>query len=66
VLTTYEVRCGRRAVGAEVAESAMEALVTFLIQYGTRNNEIRWLGLDKAAWRGAIYTATEVTPAAER
>jgi hypothetical protein len=61
--TTYEVRCGRRALGKEVAESAQEALVTFLIQYGTRNTEIVRLGVDRAAWRGAIYSAHLAVPA---
>jgi hypothetical protein len=63
--TTYEVRCGRRTLATEVAESAQEALVTFLIQYGTRSTEIVRLGVDKACWRGAIYSAHRAAPATE-
>jgi hypothetical protein len=62
--TTYEVRCGRRALATHVAESAQEALVSFLIQYGSQNAEIVRLGVDKVAWRGAIYSAHRAAAAA--
>jgi hypothetical protein len=62
VRTTYEVRLGRHAVGLLVASSAQEALFGYLRGMGSRDTEISRLGVDKASWRGAVYS---VAPAAE-
>lgn len=59
-LTTYEVRCGRRAVGLHLANTAQEALGDHLRGLGCKPDEIRKLGTDAASWRGAVYRAVPV------
>jgi hypothetical protein len=59
MLRTYEVRSGRRAVAVEVASTPHEALTTFLLKCGSQAAEIVRLGVDKAAWRGAIFCAVD-------
>jgi hypothetical protein len=60
MMTSYEVRCGRRAVAIRTASTANEALGDYLRGLGCRIDEINRLGTDTAAWRGAVYRAVPV------
>ena len=62
--TSYSVYSGKRAVGLQNAWSSSEAVVAYLRRQGYRNDEIRRMGYDSAAWRGATYTAREASEAA--
>jgi hypothetical protein len=61
MMTSYEVRCGRRAVARRTASTAHEALGDYLRGLGCRNDEIVRLGDGAAAWRGAVYSAVPAT-----
>jgi hypothetical protein len=58
--TSYEVRTGRRAVAVRSASTAQEALTDYLRALGCRHDEIVKMGVDAAAWRGAVYSAVPV------
>ena len=62
--TSYSVYSGKRIVGLQNAWSPSEAVVEYLRRQGYRNDEIRRMGYDSAAWRGATYTAREASEAA--
>jgi hypothetical protein len=57
VATNYEVRSGRRAVALRDASTAHEALMEYLRGLGCRDSEVVRMGDDRAAWRGAVYSA---------
>jgi len=62
--TSYSVYSGKRAVGRQNAWSPSEAVIEYLRGQGYHNEEIRRMGYDSAAWRGATYTAREASEAA--
>jgi hypothetical protein len=67
--TSFEVRSGRQRVALLTASSAHEALAEYLRALGCRDDEVRRLGVDVAAWRGAMYKAVPATgggPARQR
>jgi hypothetical protein len=53
----YEVRSGRRRVGIREAPTAQIALLDHLRSLGCRDAEVKKLGVDSIAWRGAVFTA---------
>ena len=55
--TGYEVRSGGRVVSHQEASTAQEAVLHYVRSLGCREDEIRRLGPDAVAWRGAIFTA---------
>jgi hypothetical protein len=55
--TSYVVRSGRNAVAMRVASTAHEALRDYLRGIGCRDDEMVRMGDDRAAWRGAVYSA---------
>jgi len=59
----YEVRSGGRLVSCQEASTAQKAVLHYVRSLGSREDEIRRVGSDAVAWRGAIFTAT--LPAAE-
>ena len=62
--TSYCVYSGKRAVGLQNAWSPSEAVIEYLRGQGFRNEEIRRMGYDSAAWRGATFTARKASEAA--
>jgi hypothetical protein len=65
-MTTYEVRCGGRAVAEMTASTAQEALGEYLRGLGCSRSEIVQMGSDAAAWRGATYRAVPARRPAAR
>jgi hypothetical protein len=59
-VTSYEVRTGRRRLSVRTASTAHEALQDYLRGQGCNAKEIVRMGVDKAAWRGAVYSAAPV------
>jgi hypothetical protein len=62
--TSFEVRSGRQRVAVLNASTAHEALGEYLRGLGCRDDEVRRMGADAAAWRGATYKAVPATGAA--
>ena len=62
--TSYCVYSGKRAVGLQNAWSPSEAVIEYMRGQGYRNDEIRRMGYDSAAWRGATFTARKASEAA--
>lgn len=62
--TSFEVRSGRQRVALLTASSAHEALTEYLRGLGCRHDEVRRIGVDVAAWRGATYKAVPATDGA--
>jgi hypothetical protein len=56
----YELRSGRRMIGVRTAPSAQIALLDQVRSMGCRDDEILKLGVDRVAWRGAIFRAVPV------
>jgi hypothetical protein len=55
--TSWEVRCGRRAVSLETANTAREAVIEYLRSMGCRDSEMTSVAVDALTWGGAIYRA---------
>ena len=55
--TSYVVRSGRDTVALTVASTAHEALRDYLRGIGCRDDEMVRMGDDRAAWRGAVFSA---------
>lgn len=55
--TTYEIWRGRRLVALQNTVSAREAVLGYLRSLGCSADEIVRVGVDAAAWRGAVYRA---------
>ncbi len=51
----FEVRSGGRRVAVTSASTASEALHDYLRAIGCTDAEVVRLGVDAAAWRGAVY-----------
>ena len=56
----YEVRSANRLIKAPLANTAQEAVLEYLKSIGCRDEEIMRVGVDAAAWRGAVYKAVPV------
>ncbi len=56
----YEVRSGRRVVSVQYSVSPLQAAVDYVRSFGTAHDEIKRVGVDVDAWRGARFTAVEV------
>jgi hypothetical protein len=56
----YEIRSGRRTVSIQTSVSALQAVVDYVRMFGCSDDEIRRLGVDTVAWRGARFTAVPV------
>ena len=54
---SYEVRSGGRLVSLQEASTAQEAVLQYVRSLGCRQEEIRRVGPDTVAWRGAVYSA---------
>jgi Ni/Co efflux regulator RcnB len=59
--TSYTLYSGKRVVGVRNAWSPGEAVIEYLRGQGYRRDEIRTMGYESAAWRGAIYTARKTS-----
>jgi hypothetical protein len=63
----YEIYSGRRAVSVEYSISPLQAALDYARSFGFTEDEIRRVGVDSVAWRGARFTAVlapEQEPAA--
>ena len=58
----WELHSGRRSIGIKAAPSAQIALLDHVRSMGCRDDEIKRLGVNSVAWRGAIFRAV---PAAD-
>ena len=56
----YEIRSGRRTVSIQYSVSALQAAVDYVRSFGCSDDEIRRLGVDSVAWRGARFSAVLV------
>lgn len=56
----YEVRSGRRVVSVQYSVSPLQAAVDYVRSFGTADDEIKRVGVDVVAWRGARFTAVKV------
>ena len=59
--TSYTLYSGKRVIGVRTAWSPGEAVIEYLRAQGYRPDEIRKMGYESAAWRGAIYTARKTS-----
>ena len=57
---TFVIRLAGRVVDTRQATSARHALFDFLRASGCTPEEIRPMGTDTAAWRGAVYRAEQL------
>ena len=53
----YEIRSGRRLVSVQYSVSPLQAAVDYVRSFGTKDDEIRRVGVDMVSWRGARFTA---------
>ena len=53
----YEIHSGRRIVSTQMSVSPMQAAVDYVRSFGTKDDEIRRVGVDKVSWRGATFSA---------
>jgi hypothetical protein len=56
----YEIRSGRRIVSVQYSVSPLQAAVDYVRSFGTSDAEIKRVGVDVVAWRGARFTAVQV------
>ena len=56
----YEIRSGRRTVSIQHSVSALQAVVDYVRSFGCSDDEIKRLGVDTVAWRGARFSAVPV------
>lgn len=56
----YEIRSGRRTVSVQYSVSPLQAAVDYVRSFGTSDTEIKRVGVDVVAWRGARFTAVQV------
>jgi hypothetical protein len=57
VMTSYEVRCGRRLVSLQNAHTAREAVREYLRTMGWRESEITSVSMNALSCAGAVYRA---------
>ena len=53
----YEIHSGRRVVSTQYSVSPMQAAVDYVRSFGSKDDEIRRLGVDRVSWRGAQFRA---------
>jgi hypothetical protein len=53
----YEIYSGRRMVSTQQSVSPMQAAVDYVKAFGTKDDEIRRVGVDRVSWRGATFWA---------
>jgi len=53
----YEIYSGRRMVSTQQSVSPMQAAVDYVRTFGTKDDEIRRVGVDRVSWRGATFSA---------
>jgi len=56
----YAIRSGRRTVSIQYSVNALQAVVDYVRTFGCGDDEIRRLGVDSVAWRGARFSAVLV------
>ena len=56
----FEIHMGRRTVSTVYSSSALQAATDYVRAFGSRADEIRVLGPDAVAWRGARFVAVPV------
>jgi hypothetical protein len=56
----FEIRSGRRTMTTRYSSSALQATIDYLRAFGSSRDEIRVLGPDTVAWRGARFVAVPV------
>jgi len=54
---SYEVRCGKRLVSLQNAQSAREAVIEYLRSMGCRDSEMTAMSRNALHWQGATYRA---------
>lgn len=59
---TYQLHSGNRSVAVREAPTAHAALLDYARSLGCRDDEIMKLGVDKIAWRGAVFRAVVISP----
>ena len=59
-MVTYEIRCGQRVVAHAKSHTPRHAVTDYLRSLGCRDDEIEPMGSDEVAWRGAVYSASEM------
>jgi hypothetical protein len=60
MVKTYEIYSGRRAVSVEHSISPLQAALDYARSFGFAEDEIRRVGVDSVAWRGALFRAVLV------
>jgi hypothetical protein len=55
--TSYEVRCGKRLVSLQNANTAREAVIEYLRSLGCRDSEMSSVAPNALTWGGAVYRA---------
>ena len=53
----YEIHSGRRIVSTQYSVSPMQAAVDYVRSFGSKDDEIRRVGVDRVSWRGAQFNA---------
>lgn len=56
----YEIHAGRRVVSIQYSVSPLQAVVDYVRSFGSSDDEIRRIGVDSVAWRGARFSAVLV------
>ena len=57
VKTSWEVRCGRRRVSSQTANTAKEAVIEYLRSMGCSDSDMTSVAVDALTWGGAVYRA---------
>ena len=57
----YEVHSGDRLIGFRTASTAQAALFDYVRSLGCRDEEVMKLAPDTISWRGAVYSAVQVS-----
>ena len=58
----FEIHSGRRVIATQFSSSALQAAIDYVRAFGSSILEIRVLGPDTVAWRGARFVAVPVHP----
>ena len=62
----YEIRSGRRIVSTQRSVSPLQAVLDYVRMFGSVESEIRIVGVDSVAWRGARFNAVQVPTESDR
>ena len=58
----FEIHSGRRVIATQFSSSALQAAIDYVRAFGSSVIEIRVLGPDTVAWRGARFVAIPIPP----